>query len=144
MNVRYYLWYERVLALKLEEHTMKKFLGLLTATLLIGCATQPKDLPTAYVSPLLYKDYSCDQISMEMSRVSRKVNELRGVLKEDANNDSVQMALGLIIFWPALFFLEGGDGADAAEFSRLKGEFEALEQVSIQKSCGIQVQQADS
>ncbi len=114
------------------------------AGLLMGCATQPKDLPTAYVSPLQYKDYSCDQISMEMSRVSRKVNELRGVLKEDASNDTAQMAIGLIIFWPALFFLEGGDGADAAEFSRLKGEFEALEQVSIQKSCGIQVEQSDS
>ncbi len=120
---------------------MNKFLGLLTATLLIGCATQPKDLPTAYVSPLQYKDYSCDQISMEMNRVSRKVNELRGDLKEEADIDSAQMAIGLIIFWPALFFLEGGDGADAAEFSRLKGEFEALESISIQKSCGIQVQQ---
>ena len=81
---------------------------------------------------------------MEMNRVSRKVNELRGDLKEEADNDSAQMAIGLIIFWPALFFLEGGDGADAAEFSRLKGEFEALEQVSIQKSCGIQVEQSDS
>ena len=120
---------------------MKKFLGLLTATLLIGCATQPKDLPTAYVSPLQYQNYSCDQISMEMNRVSRKVNELRGDLKEEADTDSAQMAIGLIIFWPALFFLEGGDGADAAEFSRLKGEFEALEQMSIQKSCGIQIQQ---
>ena len=119
---------------------MKKFLGLLTATLLTGCATQPKDLPTAYVSPLQYQNYSCDQISMEMNRVSRKVNELRGDLKEEADNDSAQMALGLIIFWPALFFLEGGDGADAAEFSRLKGEFEALESISIQKSCGIQIQ----
>ena len=130
-----------VLALLLKENTMKKFLGLLTATLLIGCATQPKDLPTAYVSPLQYQNYSCDQISMEMNRVSRKVNELRGDLKEEADTDSAQMAIGLIIFWPALFFLEGGDGADAAEFSRLKGEFEALEQMSIQKSCGIQIQQ---
>ena len=120
---------------------MKFFLALLTASLLIGCATQPKDLPTAYVSPLQYQNYSCDQIAMEMNRVSRKVNELRGDLKEEADNDSAQMAIGLIIFWPALFFLEGGDGADATEFSRLKGEFEALESISIQKSCGIQIQQ---
>ena len=81
---------------------------------------------------------------MEMSRVSKKVNELRGGLKEQADNDSAQMAIGLIIFFPVLFFLEGGDGVAATEFSRLKGEFEALEQVSIQKSCGIQVQQSDS
>jgi hypothetical protein len=81
---------------------------------------------------------------MEMNRVSRKVNELRGELKGEADADSAQMAIGLIIFWPALFFLEGGDGAGAAEYSRLKGEFEALEQASIQKSCGIKVQQTGS
>ena len=130
---------------------MKRFLGLLTATLLFGCATQPKDLPTTYVSPLQYQSYSCEQIAMEMNRVSRKVNELRGELKGEADADSAQMAIGLIIFWPALFFLEGGDGAGAAEYSRLKGEFEALEQASIQKSCGfgpnvieIKVQQTGS
>ena len=100
---------------------------------LFGCATQPKDLPTTYVSPLQYQSYSCDQLALEMNRVSGKVNELRGDLKEEADNDAAQMAIGLVIFWPALFFLEGGDGADAQEFSRLKGEFEALEQMSIQK-----------
>ena len=110
---------------------MKFFLALLTASLLIGCATQPKDLPTAYVSPLQYQNYSCDQIAMEMNRVSRKVNEVRSDLKGEADNDLAQMAIGLIIFWPALFFLEGGDGADATEFSRLKGEFEALKSISI-------------
>jgi hypothetical protein len=31
-----------------------------------------------------------------------------------------------------------GDGPTAAELSRLKGEMEALETVSIQKNCGIQ------
>ena len=99
-------------------------------------------MTTTYVSPLQYQSYSCDQLALEMNRVSRKVNELRGDLKEEADNDAAQMAIGLVIFWPALFFLEGGDGADAQEFSRLKGEFEALEQMSIQKQCGIQVQQS--
>ena len=44
---------------------------------------------------------------MEMNRVSRKVNEVRSDLKGEADNDLAQMAIGLIVFWPALFFLEG-------------------------------------
>ena len=119
---------------------MKSFVVLLLATLLVGCATAPEKLGATYVSPLQYKDYTCDQIGMEMQRVSRRVAVLRGTLDEEASTDAAQMGIGLLLFWPALFFLEGGDGVQAAQYAQLKGEFEALEQVSIQKSCGIKVQ----
>ncbi len=119
---------------------MKKIFAICLTGLICGCATQPKDLPTTYVSPNQYQHYSCDQITLEMNRASRKANELQAKLKQDADNDAAQMAVGLVIFWPALFFLEGGDGPEAAEYSRLKGEFEALEEVSIQKKCGVEVQ----
>ena len=119
---------------------IKSFVVLLFAMFLVGCATAPEKLGATYVSPLQYKDYTCDQIGMEMQRVSRKVAELRGTLDKDASNDAAQMGIGLILFWPALFFLEGGDGVQAAQYSRLKGEFEALEQVAIQKNCNIKVQ----
>ena len=125
---------------KMSGINSKYFVVLLLATLLVGCATAPEKLGTTYVSPLQYKDYTCDQIGMEMQRVSRKVAELRGTLDKDASNDEVVMGIGLILFWPALFFLEGGDGAQEAQYSRLKGEFEALEQVAIQKNCNIKVQ----
>ena len=118
---------------------IKSFVVLLLVTFLVGCATAPEKLGTTYVSPLQYKDYTCDQIGMEMQRVSRKVAELRGTLDKDASNDAAQMGIGLILFWPALFFLEGGDGVNASQYSHLKGEFEALEQVAIQKNCSIKV-----
>ena len=47
--------------------------------------------------------------------------------------------VGVVIFWPALFFIDG-DNQKTAELARLKGEMEALEQASIQKNCGIQFQ----
>jgi hypothetical protein len=49
------------------------------------------------------------------------------------------MAIGLILFWPALFFLEGGDGPQAAEYARLRGEVDALERVAIVKKCDMTV-----
>jgi hypothetical protein len=70
-----------------------------------------------------------------MRYVSQRANELYGALDKEAGNDTAQMTLGLILFWPALFFLEGGDDARAAEYSRLKGQREALEHAAIQKQC---------
>jgi hypothetical protein len=118
---------------------IKSFIVFVLLTFLVGCATAPEKLGATYVSPLQYKDYTCDQIGMEMQRVSRKVAELRGTLDKDASNDAAQMGIGLILFWPALFFLEGGDGVNASQYSHLKGEFEALEQAAIQKDCGLKV-----
>ena len=104
---------------------------------LAACASQPEDIGTSYVSPLHYKNFDCDQLGMESERVSRRVLELRASLKSTADTDAVQMGVGLILLWPTLFFLEGGDKAEALEFSRLKGERVALEKSSIQKKCAI-------
>ena len=107
----------------------------IVGTLLTACATHPDKMQAAYVSPVEYQNYSCEQISMEMRYVSQRATELYGTLDKEAGNDSAQMALGLILFWPALFFLEGGDDARAAEYSRLKGQRDALERAAIQKQC---------
>jgi hypothetical protein len=60
------------------------------------------------------------------------------MLDKKSSNDNAQMGVGLVLFWPALFFLEGGDGADAVEYRRLRGEYEALQKVSVQKRCHLQ------
>lgn len=116
---------------------MKKRLIALLTIALTGCATAPDKIQTAYVSPIQYKDYDCDQVAAESARVNRRATELHSSLKSTADNDGAQMAVGMILFWPALFFLEGGDGPEAAEYARLKGERDALEQVSVQKKCVV-------
>ena len=112
-----------------------KLPGLLAAALLSACASSPDKMQTAYVSPLQYKDYDCTQIAGELERVSRRANELYGSLKTKSDNDNAQMAVGMLLLWPTLFFLEGGDGPEAVEYSRLKGERDALEKLAIQKKC---------
>ncbi len=114
-----------------------KVIVVMTLLFFIGCASSPDKIKTAYVSPLQYKDYNCNQVAGEMERVSRRVNELHGGLKKKANTDSAQMAVGVLLLWPTLFFLEGGDGPEAQEYARLKGENEALEKVAIQKECSV-------
>ena len=114
---------------------MKYAMISILITFIAGCATEAKDIPTSYVSPLVYDNYDCEQISSEASRLTRKVSESASKVDERSSDDSCTMALGLILFWPSLFFIDG-DGPEAQEYARLKGEYEALEVASIQKKCG--------
>lgn len=108
------------------------------AVLIAGCASQPNKISAQYVSPLAYSDYDCDQIGLEQARIERRSNELYRSLKNEANADAWQMGIGLILFWPTLFMLEGGDGPEATEYARLSGEYNAIQEVSIQKKCQLQ------
>ena len=49
----------------------------------------------------------------------------------------MQAAVGLVVFWPLLLALEGGDGPEASEYANLKGERAALEAASRQKGCDV-------
>ena len=114
---------------------MKNIILIAICISMTGCASSAKDIPTQYVSPLIYDDYDCQQIGTELSRLTRKVSESASKVNERASGDSGTMAIGLILFWPSLFFLDG-DGPEAQEYARLKGEYEALEVASIEKKCG--------
>ena len=105
---------------------------------LAGCATQPGKISAQSVSTLQYMNHDCDQLVAESNRIERRVQELHAQLKKTADNDAAQMGIGLIVFWPALFFLEGGDGPEAQEYGRLRGERKAIETVAIQNRCGIE------
>ena len=111
---------------------MTRFLCLAAVVAIAGCASPPHKIPTAYVSPLQYKDYSADEIAAELERVNRRIGEVEANLKKQADDDNLKMALGLAVFWPALLALDG-DGPQAQEYARLKGERDALERTAIQK-----------
>ena len=101
---------------------------------LAGCSTASKDVPTAYVSPLQYQSYDCAQLSAESTRLLQRVNQLGGRLDEAAANDKAIATAGGLLFWPALFAL-GGTKQQEAEYGRLKGEYDALQQASVLKKC---------
>ena len=121
----------------------KQIATLLIAGILSACASNPDNITAAYVSPGQYNSYSCAQLREEASRVSVRAAQITGAQNSKATGDAVAMGAGLILFWPALFFIKG-DGTTAAEVARLKGEMEAVETASIQKKCGIQFQKAEA
>lgn len=101
---------------------------------LAGCATASKDIAPNYVSPMQYQSYDCEQIAAETQRIQVRVNQIGGRLDEAASNDKAIAGVGVILFWPALFAL-GGTKQQEAEYARLKGEYDALQQAAVQKKC---------
>jgi hypothetical protein len=65
---------------------------------------------------------------------------LSGVQDGKRTSDVVATTAAVIIFWPAAFLVKG-DGQTAAELGRLKGEFEALERIAIEKNCRLRLEQ---
>lgn len=105
---------------------------------LFGCQTSPNKIAAAYVSPLQYSSYDCDQVAAELARIGDKASQLNGELQKKASADTVKMTVGLLILWPTLFFLDG-DSAQNAEYAKIKGDYEALQKVAIEKKCNVTV-----
>lgn len=116
---------------------------LTAATMLVGCASNPNNIDAIYVTPLKYATYSCNQIAQEMGYVEQRTNVLYQNLQRKRTNDNWAMGVGMVLFWPALFALDGGDGPEATEYAQIKGEYEALRQNSVDKSCNITMQSPD-
>ena len=112
-------------------------IAAVAAATLAGCATSAKDITASYSSPAQYRDYDCEQIALEADHLQRKILELHTAVNKRANKDAGMMAVGMVLFWPAVFALSGGDGPEAAEYSRLLGEAEALRDVAVVKKCDV-------
>lgn len=105
---------------------------------LSSCAKHPDKIAPQYISPMQYRNYTCDQIAAEVTRLSTRVSELHGVQKKAHTTSNVATVVGVVLFWPALFFIDG-NSQGASEYTRLKGEFNALEQIAIEKNCNLQI-----
>lgn len=110
--------------------------ALAAAALLSACASSPKKIEAAHVSPVKFQNYTCDQMSLERSAVEYRANVLYHSLKRRADADKVKMGVGAVLFLPALFFLKG-NGTKASEFAQMKGDYTALRLASEDRGCGL-------
>ena len=118
---------------------IKAFVAVCAALSLAACATSPDKISASYDSPLQYQGYDCGQIRSELVRIGRRVDEVTGHQRKQANNDALAMGVDLVLFWPALFFLAGGNDKKE-ELGRLKGEYDALQEAAVVKRCDFEAQ----
>jgi len=118
-----------------------RVVAIVIVVILAGCAKRADQIAASYVSPYQYENFTCAQLAEEAQRVGTRASMVAGVQDEKATKDAVATTVGIIVFWPALFFI-GGNDQQTAELARLRGEMEAIEQVSVRKRCNIQFQRA--
>lgn len=127
-------------ALGLGEFKMRSVVfACAIGAVVASCAKDASEVGATYISPVTYESYTCQQLGDEAQRVSSRAAQASGVQDQRATNDKVAMGVGLIVFWPALLMTKGND-ENTAELARLKGQMDAIEQVSIKKKCGITFQ----
>lgn len=105
------------------------------ALVISACASSPDDVQAQYISPLQYQSFTCEQIEGELRGISTRVTALTGQQRRRASQDAWATGVGIVIFWPALFFLMRGDKAD--ELARMKGEYDALVSAGRSKNCEV-------
>ena len=111
---------------------------ILTLTLLFSCTSSPDDYTAVYVSPHKYKDYSCEEIAVDMRGIGGKLGASYREAQNERNKDLAITAVGTVLFFPAFVFLDG-DELDLSRFGHLKSEMEALTTAAELKNCNIEV-----
>jgi hypothetical protein len=123
---------------------------------LCGCASSSSDIPPAYISPVFYQSYNCQQLGLEAQSVSARAAALSGVQDRQHTRDAL---LGTAGFFDAAGngglgvgisnAITGSMGSNAdeqrraqtaAELAQMKGQMVAVEQALIAKNCGDQFQ----
>lgn len=99
-----------------------------------ACAEQPEQISPMYVSSNVYSGKSCRDLLEERREVVAQVNTLTAEQKKSANNDAAAMAVGMILFWPALFAINMS-GDKKQQLAAAKGNYEAIERRMKEKGC---------
>lgn len=120
---------------------MKKT-NIVTATaiasfaLTTGCASTPSKITPSFVSPVKYSYYTCGQLGMEMERLQYQANVLGSRQQARRTNDKIMVGVGILVAWPALFFLKGNDKRKA-EYAQLTGDFAAAKTAYDYQKCNL-------
>lgn len=114
---------------------MKKVvMSAVALAMLSACASQPDKIMATPTSTTQYDRMNCRSLGAEQTRIVSSVNLLTANQKGKADNDAALMGVGMILFWPALFFLNG-DSANAPQLAVAKGQYDAIMDVRAAKGC---------
>ena len=101
-----------------------------TLVSLAACATAPENITPQYVSVTQYQSLSCEQLGVELARTEDALAVASGQQKKARSNDT----LGVLFLGLPVSSLSGSN--KASYIAQLKGQVEAMSQVTNTKDCG--------
>jgi hypothetical protein len=91
------------------------------------------------VSMTQYQDYNCNQVRAEMRRLSNLIEQQTIAMKpapKEANNQYLETALSAFAISRGADYSNNNDNQEeSAVLQRLKSQYNALDQLAIQKDC---------
>jgi hypothetical protein len=120
-------------------HLIARIKTILLVTLsfiVISCTSYSKDIEPIHVHLDQYRSLNCEELGHEFGQLFQRRNSLADELDEEAANDQSITAVSAVLFWPAAFAL-GGNKEQEQEYAQIKGEFDAVIQVGIEKRCNM-------
>lgn len=115
-------------------------LSLATVSLISGCATKSENIAATYTPASRFSGMTCQQLSVEAASMNRALSQLSTAQDKRASADAGMVAVGVVLFWPALLATSGTLGPDdnAADIARLKGEAQAMDTAWRLNGCAQQ------
>lgn len=77
---------------------------------------------------------SCNQLESEMGRINYEIQNKSGQKSKGDNKDAALAVTGLILFWPALFFMDLSN-ADKTELEAMRSRHNHLKSIYTNKGC---------
>jgi hypothetical protein len=114
--------------------TTKLIAGITAVAFLAGCATQSVNVTPSYVPPSRFSTMPCEQLQEEYAALTSHETSLSSKQDSAYAKDAALVAVSLILFWPAAFFV-GQDKGNEAELARIKGERQVVERTLRDKRC---------
>ena len=106
---------------------MKTLLTALIVLSLAACATNPDKIAAQHVSANDFDNLTCDQIQAEYARATSDLATLNKSMKSMHRTNVAAVTVGMILFWPALFFVKSKNQTNDQALAELKGRHAALE-----------------
>ena len=104
----------------------------------ISCAVNPESIAPAYVSPMLYRDFNCDQLQAEYARVGHALNTVSAQQRKARSSD----VAGVFFLGIPVSSSSGTNVAD--QVASLKGEKRTIEQVAVKNACDVKEEETET
>ncbi len=110
--------------------------AMASAVFMSGCAQKADSIKSTYVSPIGYEKLSCNKLKEEVLRVNKRLAFISQEQADVANKDAATMAVGLVLFAPALLFMAAGED-QKVEIGNLKGQYDTIRDIATKKNCNF-------
>ena len=114
---------------------MRALIAALLVLSLAACATNPDKLASAYVSPTEYNGDSCPSLNIAYARNNSEAAALYKKMKGKSRTNTGAATVGVLLFWPALFFMKGKDAESDSRMAELMGRRTAIETAMDKGNC---------